>query len=292
MRFITFRIGEETGLAVEQDGRLRGLTAADRGFPGTLDRLLAGGMAALAGAATVLSDGRELDPGTIAFLPPLGDPSKIICVGLNYSEHSKESGFTQPDYPTLFARFPSSLIGHGAAMIAPHFSDTLDFEGELVAVVGRGGRGIPKASALDHVIGYSVFNDGSVREYQFKSPQWTMGKNFDDTGAFGPAFVTADELPPGGRGLKLETRLNGRVVQSASTDDLVFDVATLVATISDAITLAPGDIIVTGTPSGVGHSRTPKLYMRPGDVCEVEVERVGLLRNVIAAQSASMTAAA
>lgn len=292
MRFITYRLGQDIGLASEQDGRLRGLTATDKAYPGTLDRLVAGGMPALAEASAVLGRGRELDPDAITFLPPLGAPGKIICVGLNYSEHSKESGFKQPDYPTLFARFPSSLIGHRAAMIAPHFSDTLDFEGELVAVIGRGGRSIPKASALDHVIGYSVFNDGSVREYQFKSPQWTMGKNFDDTGAFGPAFVTADELPPGGRGLKLETRLNGQVVQSASTDDLVFDVATLVSTISDAITLAPGDVIVTGTPSGVGHSRTPKLYMRPGDVCEVEVERVGLLRNTIAAQAGSLTAAA
>ena len=292
MRFITYRLGQDIGLASEQDGRLRGLTATDKAYPGTLDRLVAGGMQALAEASAVLGKGRELDPDVITFLPPLGAPGKIICVGLNYAEHSEESGFKQPDYPTLFARFPSSLIGHGAAMIAPQFSDTLDFEGELVAVIGRGGRSISKASALDHVIGYSVFNDGSVREYQFKSPQWTMGKNFDDTGAFGPAFVTADELPPGGRGLKLETRLNGQVVQSASTDDLVFDVATLVSTISDAITLSPGDIIVTGTPSGVGHSRTPKLYMRPGDVCEVEVERVGLLRNTIAAQAGSLTAAA
>lgn len=292
MRFITYRLGQDIGLASEQDGRLRGLTATDKAYPGTLDRLVAGGMQALAEASAVLGKGRELDPDVITFLPPLGAPGKIICVGLNYAEHSEESGFKQPDYPTLFARFPSSLIGHGAAMIAPQLSDTLDFEGELVAVIGRGGRSISKASALDHVIGYSVFNDGSVREYQFKSPQWTMGKNFDDTGAFGPAFVTADELPPGGRGLKLETRLNGQVVQSASTDDLVFDVATLVSTISDAITLSPGDIIVTGTPSGVGHSRTPKLYMRPGDVCEVEVERVGLLRNTIAAQAGSLTAAA
>ncbi len=292
MRFVTFRLGSELGLASEHEGMLRGLTSSDPDYPGLLDLLVANGMDALRKADAVLSRGRELAPAAITFLPPLSQPSKIICVGLNYSEHSKESGFTQPDYPTLFARFPSSLIGHGADMIAPSFSDTLDFEGELVAVIGRGGRGIPKASALDHVIGYSVFNDGSVREYQFKSPQWTMGKNFDDTGAFGPAFVTADELPPGARGLKLETRLNGRVVQAASTDDLVFDVATLVSTISDAITLAPGDIIVTGTPSGVGHSRTPKLYMQPGDVCEVEVERVGLLRNTIAAQPGSMTAAA
>ncbi len=293
MRFISFQLGSERGVGIQQqNGTLTGLTVSDPGYPGHLDDLVAAGMPALGKAGSVLSKGRELATQALTFLPPLGQPRKIICVGLNYREHSKESGFKQPDYPALFARFASSLIGHQANMVAPDFSDTLDFEGELVAVIGTGGRFIPESTALDHVVGYSIFNDGSVREYQFKSPQWTMGKNFDDTGAFGPAFVTADELPLGARGLKLETRLNGQVVQSASTDDLVFDVATLVSMISEGITLEPGDLIVTGTPSGVGHSRTPKLYMRPGDICEVEIERVGVLRNTVVAQSAKLDAAA
>jgi 2-keto-4-pentenoate hydratase/2-oxohepta-3-ene-1,7-dioic acid hydratase in catechol pathway len=148
-------------------------------------------------------------------------------------------------------------------------------------VIGKGGRHISHADALDHVVGYSIFNDASIRDYQFKSPQWTVGKNFDDTGAFGPVLATADELPPGAKGLKLQTRLNGIVVQEASTSDMVFDVATLIATISEAITLKAGDVIVTGTPSGVGLGRKPPLFMKAGDVVEVEIEGIGVLTNPI-----------
>jgi 2-keto-4-pentenoate hydratase/2-oxohepta-3-ene-1,7-dioic acid hydratase in catechol pathway len=205
----------------------------------------------------------------------------VICVGLNYRDHSAESGFKQPDYPTLFSRFNSSLIAHGAPIVRPLVSTQLDYEGELVAVIGKGGRHIPRESALDHVIGYSIFNDASIRDYQFKSPQWTVGKNFDDTGAFGPALVTTDELPPGAADLKLQTRLNGVVVQEASTTDMVFDVATLIAIISEAITLRAGDVIVTGTPSGVGLGRKPPLFMKAGDVVEVEIEKIGVLSNPI-----------
>ena len=156
----------------------------------------------------------------------------------------------------------------------------------MVAVIGKGGRAIALADALDHVIGYSIFNDGSIRDYQFKTPQWTIGKNFDDTGAFGPCFVTADELPPGGKGLLLQTRLNGTIVQQASTTDMVFDVATLIATLSEAMTLAPGDMIVTGTPSGVGAARKPPLFMKPGDVVEVEIEKIDILTNTIVNEEA------
>jgi acylpyruvate hydrolase len=153
-------------------------------------------------------------------------------------------------------------------------------------VIGKGGRHIARAEALSHVAGYSLFNDGSVREYQFKTPQWTVGKNFDGTGAFGPDLVTADELPPGAKGLRLETRLNGQVVQSASTDEMVFDVESLISIISEAITLEAGDVIVSGTPSGIGWAREPKLLMKAGDVCEVSVEKIGTLRNVIADEAA------
>lgn len=184
----------------------------------------------------------------------------------------------------IFGRYNSSLVGHGAAIVRPRVSEKLDYEGEFVAVIGKGGRDIPRASALDHVIAYSVFNDASVRDYQVKTPQWTIGKNFDGTGAFGPWLVTADEVPAGASGLKIETRLNGEVVQSASTSDMLFDVAQLIAILSEALTLTPGDIIVTGTPAGVGVARKPPLFMKAGDVCEVEVEGLGILRNEIVDQ--------
>jgi acylpyruvate hydrolase len=166
--------------------------------------------------------------------------------------------------------------------VRPRVSDKFDYEGELVVVIGRGGRAISKDAALSHVIGYSIFNDASVRDYQMKSTQWTMGKNFDGTGAFGPHLVTADELPAGGAGLRLQTRLNGKVVQDASTAELIFDVKTLISLLSEAFTLESGDIIVSGTPSGVGFARKPPLWMKAGDVCEVEIEGVGTLVNPVA----------
>jgi 2-keto-4-pentenoate hydratase/2-oxohepta-3-ene-1,7-dioic acid hydratase in catechol pathway len=161
----------------------------------------------------------------------------------------------------------------------------LDYEGELVAIIGKGGRHVPKTSALEHVAGYSLFNDASIRDFQFKSGQWTMGKNFDSTGAFGPAFITADELPLGCKGLQFETHLNGMVVQKANIDDLIFDVASLVSLLSDAFTLVPGDVIVTGTPGGVGLARKPPLWMKPGDLCVITSKELGELRNPIVAET-------
>jgi acylpyruvate hydrolase len=251
------------------------------GLPGALETLIATGSKALSAAGATLALAPEVNLSSVKLLPPLSHPEKIICVGLNYRDHSAESGFKQPDFPTLFGRFNSSLIGHGAPILRPPQSEQLDYEGELVAVIGKTARDISEADALDYVMGYSIFNDGSLRDYQFKAPQWTPGKNFDDTGAFGPWLVTADELPPGCDGLKLETRLNGQVVQSASTSDMVFSVAKLVAIISSFLTLRPGDVIVTGTPSGVGMARKPQLWMKPGDVCEVEIEKIGVLSNPV-----------
>lgn len=178
----------------------------------------------------------------------LARPGKILCIGLNYVDHAAESPYlTVPDCPAVFPRFSSSLVGHGAPIIRPTLSQELDFEGEVAVIVGRPGRHIAKADALAHVAGYSIFNDASIRDYQFKSAQWTVGKNFDGTGPFGPDFITADELAPGAHGLKIETRPNGTVVQSASTADMCFDVATLIAIISTAMTLDAGDVIMTGT---------------------------------------------
>ncbi len=288
MRFAAYRQNAVEGLAAADDnGPFHGYAATDSQYPGSLASLVAGGSDRLLSASRTLLAGPAVDLGAVELLPPLPSPPKILCVGLNYADHSAESGFEVPSYPTIFARFASSLIGHGAPIVRPRVSEQLDYEGEFVAVIGRGGRDTPKAQALDHVAAYSLFNDASVRDYQFKAPQWTVGKNFDGTGAFGPYLVTADELPPGCKGLRLQTRLNGEVVQSASTDDLVFDVATLVSVLSVAFTLEAGDIIVTGTPSGVGLARKPPLWMKPGDVCEVELEGLGTLRNPVVDQVAA-----
>lgn len=286
MRLLSFRQGSAEGVAVKTgDGEYRGYTALDPRFPGSLERLIAGGHETLVSAASGLISGNLVDLDRVAILPPLRKPEKIICVGLNYADHTAESGFAKPDYPVIFARFSSSLVGHGGAIVRPRVSVQLDFEGELAAVVGTGGRCIPRSAALEHICAYSVFNDASIRDFQSRTSQWTLGKNFDGTGAFGPELVTADELPPGCVGLRLQTRLNGVVMQNASTADMIFDVATLVAEISEAITLSPGDVIVTGTPSGVGLARRPPVWMKAGDVCEVEIEGVGRLSNPIAEES-------
>ncbi|MDZ5431347.1 fumarylacetoacetate hydrolase family protein [Pseudomonas fluorescens] len=216
-----------------------------------------------------------------AYLPLMQRPTKIICVGLNYADHTKESPYAQPTYPTLFPRWNSSLTAHNKPLVRPRVSDTLDYEGEMAVVLKSGGRHIKKGDALKHVAGYALFNEGSVRDYQFISPQWTVGKNFDDTGAFGPILVTADELPAGGKGLLLETRVNGKVVQSANTNDMLFDVATIISTLSEAVTLEPGDVIVSGTPAGVGFGMNPKVYLKAGDVVEVSIEGIGKLVNPV-----------
>jgi 2-keto-4-pentenoate hydratase/2-oxohepta-3-ene-1,7-dioic acid hydratase in catechol pathway len=287
VHFLAFRAQDRAGLAASRDGKSYcGLTEDDARFQ-SLDRLISLPAAERDAATSALLSGEPVDPATVEVLAPLARVGKIICVGLNYRDHAGESGMKVPDYPTLFARFATSLVPHDAPILRPPESDRLDYEGELVAVVGKAGRRISKADALDHVAGYSIFNDGSIRDFQLRTPQWTMGKNFDCTGAFGPVLVTADALPPGARGLKIETRLNGQVMQRASTDDLIFDVATLVSLISVGITLEAGDIIVTGTPSGVGAARKPPVFMQAGDVCEVEIERIGILRNSIVDETRS-----
>lgn len=282
MRFLAFETDGREGLAVAgQDGTYKGLQQGDSGYPGSLDELIGRGGDSLAKAADALSKGQPVDPEKVSVLPPLRRPPKIICLGLNYLDHAKEAGLEVPDYPTVFVRFPTSLMGHNAPMLRPKVSDKLDYEGELVAVIGKGGRHIPEADALDHVAGYSIFNDGSVRDYQLRTSQWTVGKTFDDTGAFGPTLVTADEVPAGASGLKIETRLNGEVMQSSNTDQLIFNVAKSVSLLSEAMTLEPGDVFVMGTPAGVGFARKPPVLMKPGDVCEVEIEQLGVLRSPI-----------
>lgn len=219
----------------------------------------------------------------LRLLPPVLQPAKALAVGLNYKDHAAESNFAAPKHPVVFQRFPSSWVAHGQSLVRPAISVQFDYEAEVVAVIGKAGRGIAIDDALSHVAGYSLFNDGSVRDWQTRSAQWLLGKNFDASGSFGPEFVTADELPSGASGLRLQCRLNGQVVQDANTRDMIFDVATLVSECSQAMTLRPGDIIITGTPAGVGLARTPPLWMQPGDVCEVELEGLGILRNGIVA---------
>src|SRR6266853_1136133 len=243
MRIVHFEKEGVLGIAADDGSGWHGLMERESGFPGTLPELIAQD-------ADLLRTGRHLLPmhgidlNAVRILPPVPRPPKILCVGLNYDDHLEESGLKKPIYPEIFARFATSLIAHAEPILRPRESSALDYEAELAVVIGRGGRRIQRDRALDHVAGYSLFNDASIRDFQLRTPQWTMGKNFDGTGAFGPVFVTADALPPGARGLKIETRLNGKVMQSASTDDLIFDVATLVALISVGITLEAGDIIV------------------------------------------------
>jgi len=282
MRFVAFAVDNRSGLAVETaGGELRGLFKQDSEYPGDLIEILRRGKDAIAGAGRALAAGKTMDRERIRFLPPLVNPQKIVCVGLNYADHAKESPYEQPTYPALFCRFNSTLVGHGAPIMRPRVSEQLDYEGELVVIIGKRGRHITADRALEHVAGDSIFNDASVRDYQFKSPQWTAGKNFDATGAFGPGFVTADDLPAGARGLRLQTRLNGQTVQDATTADMLFDVVSLITIISEAMTLEVGDVIVSGTPAGVGFARKPPLWMKQGDVCEVEIEGIGVLSNPI-----------
>jgi acylpyruvate hydrolase len=283
VRFIHFadRAGRP-GLAVNTGGGFRGRSSDELQYPGELLALLRQGGDALSRAASALSGGELVDFEEVTLKPPVSRPDKIVCAGLNFRGHIAETGLRQAEVPELFGRFASSLIGCGESLVRPRESEQLDFEGELAVIIGKRGRRVGRAAALEHVAGYSVFNDGSIRDYQFRTAQWTLGKNFDGTGAFGPALVTADELPPGASGLRLTTRLNDKVVQEASLDDMIFGVADLVAIVSEAMTLEPGDVLICGTPSGVGFARKPPIYMVPGDVCEVQIEQIGVLRNTIA----------
>ncbi len=260
------------------------LTSA--GAPSTLDEVLAQGPAGWAQLRLCQTKATKRVPlAGLKWLPPVLHPGKAFAIGLNYMDHAAESNFEAPKHPVVFHRYRSSWVAHEEPLIRPHVSTQFDFEAELVAVIGKAGRYIPKEEALAHVAGYSIFNDGSIRDYQLRTNQWMLGKNFDDSGSFGPDFVTADELPDGAKGLQIQCRLNGQVLQNANTKDMIFDVATLVSTCSQAMALQAGDIIITGTPSGVGMARQPQVWMKPGDICEIEVQGIGVLRNAIADES-------
>jgi len=215
---------------------------------------------------------------------PVERPGKIMCLGLNYVDHIKEGGYDVPTYPALFMRCTTSMIPAGAPMIRPSISEQLDYEAELMVIIGKGGKHISEKDALSHVFGYTIFNDGSVREYQRKTHQWTPGKNFDGTGPIGPVVVTPDELPEGADGLKIESRVGSEILQSATTSDMLWSVARTIATVSEFTTFQPGDMLAMGTPPGVGHAKTPQRWLRPGETVEVEIEGIGICANPIVAE--------
>jgi len=283
MKFTTILRNGVPRLAVVDHDRLFDLNDVNARVPADLRRALTLGIDLPAVArAAVQSSNKPQRLVDAQFAPLVPEPGKIICLGLNYFDHAKEGGRDKPEYPWFFLRSASSLIAHGAAGVVPRVSSRLDYEAELAVVIGhKTPRHVRESDALQYVFGYSCFNDMSVRDYQKRTPQWTIGKNFDATGAFGPVLVTADELPPGAIGLGIQSRLNGQVMQNANTADMIFSVAHTIALLTEALTLEPGDVIVMGTPSGVGQARTPPVWMKAGDTCEVAIERIGTLRNPI-----------
>ncbi len=283
MRLLTFERDGGARLGVRKGGEVVDLAAGDPALPGDLAELARGdgGPVRAGGATAAAPAGARLRHAELSLLPPVTRPGKVVCLGLNYVDQAAEGGFEKPDHPVVFMRGTTSLIGHGRPPVRPACSETMDYEGELVVVIGRPGRHVSRDDALDHVAGYSIFNDASVRACQRRTHQWTIGKNFDATGAFGPEFVTADELPPGAAGLSIRTRLKGMVVQNADTADMIFDVAETIGNLTEVMTLETGDVLVMGTPAGVGYARQPPLWMKHGDVCEVEIEGIGVLRNLV-----------
>ena len=245
------------------------------------------GMAAAKKAVAAAKPEHKRPLAGLKYLVPIPRPGKIICLGLNYADHAKEGGNTVADYPTLFFRGATSLLGHAQALRVPPISDKLDFEAELAVVIGSDMRFVSEDRALDHVFGYACFNDATLRDYQRRTSQWTIGKNFDATGGFGPCLVTADEVPPGAVGLHIESRLNGQVMQSANTSDMVFGVTRTLSLLSECLTLEAGDVVVMGTPAGVGYARTPPVWMRPGDRIDIEIEGLGVLSHPVKAWSES-----
>lgn len=272
MRLVTFRHGTSAALFGIREGD--SVTPIAPATENAILRDLAAAARKPIGPAIPLAE--------VTLLQPVLHPGKIICIGLNYVDHAKEGGNPIPDYPAIFLRVTTSLIGPGQPILRPPVSDKLDYEAELAIVIGRPALRVREADALAHVAGYACFNDGSLRDYQRKSSQWGMGKNFDATGAFGPEIVTPDELPEGAHGLRIATRLNGQVLQDGNTRDMIFSVARTIEIVSEVMTLEPGDVIITGTPAGVGYPRKPPIFMRPGDTCEIEIEGIGVLSNPIA----------
>ena len=280
MRLVAFEHQGAPRLGVVDGEAVIDLADAAPDLPRELAALLRreGGLAAAGAAAKSAKPAARGALKGLRLLPPVGNPGKIVCLGLNYVDHAAEGGHAKPTYPSLFLRCTSSLCGHGAPIVRPRCSSSLDYEAELVAVVGRTARHVEKDKALDIIAGYSCFNDASVRDYQRKTTQWTIGKNFDATGAFGPWFVTADELPDP-QALAISLRVNGQLRQSSHTSKMIFPVAQCIEVLSQGMTLLPGDIIATGTPEGVGAASGS--FLKAGDRIEAEVEQIGILPSKV-----------
>ena len=289
MKFTTYLRAGAPRLAVVDGAELIDLNDADAKVPADLRGALRAGVdLKAAGAAALESGGAKRQPlASVQLAPLVPEPGKIVCLGLNYYDHAKEGGREKPDYPWFFFRAASSLVAHGEAGWLPQVSTKFDYEAELAVVIGKTvPRHTKEAGALSHVFGYACFNDMSVRDYQKRTPQWTIGKNFDRTGGFGPQLVTADELAPGATGLRIRSLLNGQVMQDANTSDMIFSVAETIALLADVLTLEPGDVIVMGTPAGVGQARTPPVWMKAGDTIVIDIEKGGALSNPITAEGA------
>lgn len=284
MRLLAFTRDHKPRIGALTDAGVIDLSLVDAAAPTDLGAIIKAGQLADIAAILAESDGtvhyqlNELD-----LQVPIATPGKILCLGLNYMDHIAEGPFEKQPFPAIFMRSPTSLVAARKPILAPRMSNTMDYEAELAVIIGQKCKHLTPENALDAVAGYSCFNDGSVREYQRHTIQWTMGKNFDQTGPFGPLLVTPDELPPAADGLKIECRLNGQTVQSSTTDMMIFKVVETLVYITEAMTLDAGDIVIMGTPSGVGHGRKPPLWMQDGDVVEVEIEKIGLLSNPVKA---------
>ncbi|MFZ9552863.1 MAG: fumarylacetoacetate hydrolase family protein [Hylemonella sp.] len=287
MRLISFEEQghSKIGVLTSKDAKeFVDLSLAAPSLPRDMASLLAmdGGLAAAKKAADSAAATAIKPMAGVRFLPLVPRPGKVVCLGLNYADHAKEGGHARPEYPSFFLRGATSLGAHLQPIIRPKASSKLDYEAELAVVIGKKARHLTKENALDCVAGYTCCNDGSIRDYQRKTNQWTIGKNFDQTGPLGPWLVTPDELPPGAAGLRIQSRLNGKVMQDANTNDFLWNVVESLVIITECLTLEPGDVIITGTPAGVGYARTPPVWMAPGDVCEIDIEGVGVLSNTIA----------
>ncbi|MDP8984598.1 MAG: fumarylacetoacetate hydrolase family protein [Pseudomonadota bacterium] len=279
MKLASFSNKGVSSWGIVEDGYILDVGAKLRGRFSTLREAIAADALALAAGAA--KDAERLKLESVKLLPVITDSAKVLCVGLNYETHRRETGRPVSEYPTIFTRYPDSLIGHGENIILPHVSTMLDYEGELAIIIGKGGRYIRRENALQHVAGYACHNDATIRDWQRHTSQFTPGKTFPGTGPLGPYLVTPDEIADLDA-MTLETRLNGAVVQSATIGQMIFPVAHLIEYISSFTPLSPGDVIASGTPGGVGVKREPPLFMKPGDRVEVEISGVGLLVNGIA----------
>jgi 2-keto-4-pentenoate hydratase/2-oxohepta-3-ene-1,7-dioic acid hydratase in catechol pathway len=286
MRLITYRSKTGPRVAGIRQGLAVDLNQADSAVPACIKQLLGQGPQGLARAARALETGAGQPLEQIELVPLIPSPEKVICIGLNYADHARESGMALPAEPVFFNKFVSAVAAPGSAIVLPKVSSEIDYEGELVAVIGRGGRHISPERAREHIAAYCCGNDVSARDWQLRKPggQWLLGKSFDGFAPFGPALVTADEVPDPNH-LAIELRLNGQVMQHSNTAEFIFKIEQLVAYVSQVCTLAPGDLIFTGTPPGVGFARKPPVWLRPGDVVEVEIERLGVLRSTVVAES-------